>query len=49
MTNYQEEKMNFNGEFFKDAVMILGGLSYYLAGAVYVFSKLTASVSLNLM
>ena len=41
--------MNTTFEKAKDAVMILGGLSYYVAGTVYLISKLTANYSLTLM
>jgi len=41
--------MKTNSEWFADATMILGGLSYLAASTLYLVSKLTASYSLNLM
>jgi len=36
-------------EIIKDAVMISGGIAYYVASTFYIFSKLAADYSLTLM
>ena len=49
ISNKARLKMTGKVDLVKDAAMILGGLSYYVAGTAYILSKLAADYSLTLM